>query len=91
MQFNDGEVLMGADLMPHVGPGVEIELVPCLGDNYSVMMRCTETGKVLVIDAPEAKAIKDALKKKDWQLTDILITHKVDGPLSVSVFHQRQS
>ena len=59
----------------------EIRLLPCLSDNYAVLVKEGDT--VLMVDAPEAAPIRAALDREGWQLTHILITHKhadhVDG------------
>ena len=59
----------------------EIRLIPCLSDNYAVLLKEGDT--VVLIDAPEAGPIEAALKKEGWRLTHILVTHKhadhIDG------------
>lgn len=54
----------------------EIVLVPCLSDNYAVLIHDPASGATALIDAPEAQPIRKALDAKGWKLTDILITHK---------------
>ena len=54
---------------------LEIITIPCLSDNYAYLMRDDETGKVAVVDVPEAGPILDALAARDWNLDLILITH----------------
>lgn len=54
----------------------EIVLVPCLSDNYAVLLHDAGSGTTALIDAPEAPPIRKALDDKGWKLTDILITHK---------------
>jgi hydroxyacylglutathione hydrolase len=54
---------------------VEIRLVPCLSDNYAVLMRDGASGKVVLIDAPEAAPIERVLDAEGWKLSDILVTH----------------
>lgn len=60
---------------------VEIRLVPCLSDNYAVLLHDGDI--TALIDAPEAAPIEKALDKEGWKLTHILITHHhsdhVDG------------
>ncbi|HVT56291.1 MAG TPA: hydroxyacylglutathione hydrolase [Xanthobacteraceae bacterium] len=60
---------------------VEIRLVPCLSDNYAVLLHDGDI--TALIDAPEAVPIEKALDKEGWKLTHILITHHhsdhVDG------------
>jgi len=50
-------------------------LFPCLSDNYGVLLHDPASGATAAIDAPEAKAVEDALAKTGWRLTDILVTH----------------
>jgi hydroxyacylglutathione hydrolase len=47
----------------------------CRDDNYGVLVHDTVTGTTLSIDAPDARAVADNLKKRGWQLTHILTTH----------------
>jgi hydroxyacylglutathione hydrolase len=55
---------------------VDVRLIPCLSDNYAVLLRDAERGAVAVVDAPEAKPIVAALEQENWQLTHVLVTHK---------------
>ena len=48
----------------------------CLDDNIGVLVYDPNTGACAAIDAPEEKAVLDALAKTGWQLTDILVTHR---------------
>ncbi|HEY0292973.1 MAG TPA: hydroxyacylglutathione hydrolase [Hansschlegelia sp.] len=61
----------------------EIVLIPCLSDNYAVLLRDAESETVLLVDAPEAPPIVEALDARGWSLSHILITHKhadhIDG------------
>jgi hydroxyacylglutathione hydrolase len=50
-------------------------LFPCLSDNYGVLLHAPDGGATAAIDAPEAKAVEEALAKTGWRLTDILVTH----------------
>lgn len=54
----------------------EIQPFRCLSDNLGVLMRCTATGAVAAIDAPDADAIGRELDAAGWTLTHILITHR---------------
>lgn len=62
---------------------LEFETVPCLSDNYAYLVHDPDTGATAVVDVPEARPILDALKRRDWTLTDVLLTHHhwdhVDG------------
>lgn len=53
----------------------QIRLVPCLSDNYAVLLHDPETLSTAVIDAPHAAPIISALDKEGWTLTHVLITH----------------
>ena len=54
---------------------LEIVTVPCLSDNYAYLLRDAATGRVGVIDVPEAGAVERALRERGWGLDLILITH----------------
>lgn len=62
---------------------LEIVIVPCLRDNYAYLLRDEATGRVGLVDAPEAEPIRRALDDRGWTLDLILITHHhsdhVDG------------
>jgi hydroxyacylglutathione hydrolase len=47
----------------------------CRSDNYGVLVHDSRTGTTISIDAPDASAVSDNLKKRGWQLTHILTTH----------------
>ena len=61
--------------MPNDFAPIDLVVVPCLSDNYAFLVHNRGTGETALVDAPEAKPIKAALKAKGWTLTDILITH----------------
>ncbi|KUF09724.1 hydroxyacylglutathione hydrolase [Pseudoponticoccus marisrubri] len=52
---------------------LDIVTVPCLSDNYAYLVHGPDG--VLLIDAPEAAPIIDALDSRGWTLDTILITH----------------
>lgn len=54
---------------------IELRLVPCLTDNYGVLIRDTASGRVAAIDAPDAGALLSALDGAGWRLTDVFVTH----------------
>jgi hydroxyacylglutathione hydrolase len=58
----------------------EIRLIPCLADNYAVLVKEGDT--VVLVDAPEAGPIQDVLAKEGWRLTHILVTHKHDDHIA---------
>src|ERR1700752_1991156 len=47
----------------------------CLRDNYGVLLHDPSNGATASIDAPEAGPVEQALREKNWRLTDILVTH----------------
>ncbi|MDQ0390606.1 hydroxyacylglutathione hydrolase [Labrys monachus] len=51
------------------------ELFLCRTDNFGVLIHDPSTGRTAAIDAPEAEAIEAALARRQWRLTDILVTH----------------
>ncbi|HVV93382.1 MAG TPA: hydroxyacylglutathione hydrolase [Hyphomicrobiales bacterium] len=54
---------------------VEIRLIPCLTDNYAVLLHDPASGATAVVDAPEAAPIEAVLDKEGWRLSTILVTH----------------
>lgn len=52
----------------------ELELVLCRSDNYAVLVKAPGADAVLV-DAPDAAPIAEALDRRGWRLGAILITH----------------
>jgi len=54
---------------------VDVRLVPCLSDNYAVILHDRATHATAVIDAPDAKPIEKVLDAEGWKLTHILVTH----------------
>jgi hydroxyacylglutathione hydrolase len=56
-------------------PKLEVEQIPCLADNYAVLIHDAEAGVTASIDAPDADAILAKLEEKGWQLTHLLCTH----------------
>lgn len=54
---------------------LQIELVPCLRDNYAYLLHDVDTGTVGVVDPSESIPIIDALNRKNWNLNYILNTH----------------
>lgn len=53
----------------------DIALVPCLADNYCVLLHSKSGGETLAIDAPDAAAISAALEARGWRLSELYITH----------------
>ena len=54
---------------------LDIVLVPCLTDNYCVLLHEPDSGETAVIDASQAPRIKAALTERGWRLNHIFITH----------------
>lgn len=54
---------------------IDVQLIPCLSDNYCVLLRAPESGETLAIDAPEATPVKAAISSHKSQLTNIFVTH----------------
>jgi len=54
---------------------LEIELVPCLKDNYAYLAFDRTEGVCGVVDASEAEPVKRALEARGLKLTHILSTH----------------
>lgn len=66
---------------------LELVTIPCLSDNYVFLLHSPETGETAVVDAPETGPILAELAKRQWQLTEIWLTHHhwdhVDGALEL--------
>jgi hydroxyacylglutathione hydrolase len=52
---------------------IEIEIVPCLSDNYAYLVKSGSS--CAVVDPSEAEPVKKALARRGWTLTHILNTH----------------
>jgi hydroxyacylglutathione hydrolase len=67
---------------------LEIHQFICRDDNYGVLVHDHQTGTTVSIDAPDATAVTQHLKKRGWQLTHILTTHHhidhVEGNLELA-------
>ncbi|XP_050213288.1 probable hydroxyacylglutathione hydrolase 2, chloroplastic [Mercurialis annua] len=59
----------------NMSSSLQIELVPCLRDNYAYLLHDIDTGTVGVVDPSESAPIINALSKKNRNLTYILNTH----------------
>ncbi|KAF6152439.1 hypothetical protein GIB67_035507 [Kingdonia uniflora] len=69
-----GAALYSCSISSMASP-LQIELVPCLKDNYAYLLHDVNTGTVGVVDPSEAIPVIDALNKKNINLTYILNTH----------------
>lgn len=54
---------------------VIVDVFPARSDNFGYLVHDTDTGRTAAIDAPEAAAIRTALTRRGWTLSDIFITH----------------
>ncbi len=54
---------------------LEIEIVPCLSDNYAYLVRDPSEGFCAVVDPSEPEPVLKALGAHGWKLTHILNTH----------------
>lgn len=52
-----------------------VDVFPAREDNFGYLAHDQASGRTAAIDAPEAEAIRAALARTGWTLTDILITH----------------
>ena len=52
-----------------------VEVFGARDDNFGYLVHDEATGRTASIDAPEATAIRAALARRGWELTDIFITH----------------
>jgi len=59
--------------LPHVPLLIDVFL--CRSDNFGYLVHDVVSGRTAAIDAPDAKAIKEALQRRGWKLTDLFITH----------------
>jgi hydroxyacylglutathione hydrolase len=71
--------------------GLSVHQFVCLQDNFGLLLHDDVAGAVATVDAPDGAAIAAELKRLDWPLTDILLTHHhldhVQGvPLLKSLF-----
>jgi hydroxyacylglutathione hydrolase len=53
----------------------DLVTIPCLSDNYAFLLRDQTSGKVALIDVPEAAPITAKLDELGWTLTEIWLTH----------------
>jgi len=54
---------------------LEIELVPCLKDNYAYLIHDSDAGLTAIVDPSEPDPVRKALSARGWKLTHILNTH----------------
>ena len=54
---------------------LRIERVPTLGDNYSYVIACEETGEAAIVDAPESEPVVKCIEALGVRVTKVLSTH----------------
>ena len=55
---------------------LDVRLFPCLTDNYGLLVRDRDTGRVATIDTPDADAILAELERSGWGRLDMILnTH----------------
>ncbi len=55
---------------------LDVRLFPCLNDNYGLLVRDRDTGRVATIDTPDADAILAELERSGWGRLDMILnTH----------------
>lgn len=54
---------------------MQVEIVPCLEDNYAYVLRVPGSTSAVVVDASEAAPVRAALQRLGLQLSAILSTH----------------
>jgi hydroxyacylglutathione hydrolase len=55
---------------------VSVKQIPCLQDNYGLLLHDGASGATAAIDAPDGDALCAALKAEGWTLNAVLITHR---------------
>ena len=55
--------------------GLHVERVPTLGDNYTYVIVCEDTGEAAVVDAPETDPVLKRLEGMNARVTKVLSTH----------------
>lgn len=54
---------------------LQVNMFPCLSDNYGYLVHDSDSNITAAIDTPAAAAVNAALQATGWQLTHILNTH----------------
>ena len=55
--------------------GLHVERIPTLGDNYTYLITCEESGESAVVDAPEEEPVVKRIDALGAKLTQVLSTH----------------
>lgn len=53
----------------------EVQIIPCLSDNYAYLLRLPGTDRAVVVDASEAGPVRKVLESQGLKLEGILSTH----------------
>ena len=53
----------------------DLVTIPCLSDNYAFLLRDHDSGKVALVDVPEAAPIIAELERRGWELSQVWLTH----------------
>lgn len=61
---------------------LELVTIPCLADNYTYLLHDSASGQTACIDVPDAAPILAELARREWVLTDILLTHHHDDHIA---------
>lgn len=61
---------------------LELVTLPCLSDNYAYLLHDPLSGATAVVDVPDAAPILAELARREWQLSDILLTHHHDDHIA---------
>ena len=68
---------------------ISLERIPCLKDNFAVLLHDSASGKTALIDAPDFAPVEAVLKSHGWPLDAIFITHKhSDHVQAIAAFKQ---
>ena len=54
---------------------LKVERIPTLGDNYTYLLVCDETGEAAVVDAPETDPVIARVDSLGVRVTKMLSTH----------------
>lgn len=54
---------------------LDLVTIPCLQDNYAFLLHDSKSGATALVDVPEAAPILAEVKKRDWTITEVWLTH----------------
>lgn len=55
--------------------GLRVERIPTLGDNYTYVIVCEDTGEAAIVDAPETEPVLKRVDEIGAKITKVLSTH----------------